>query len=56
MVFFRVSDKIAITIRMRIFNNVKYRDTIYLKFGDRFFNFRTILWLESKDSISSTIK
>ena len=41
---------------MKRFNNVKHRDVIYLKFGDRFLNSVTMLGLESKSSISSTIK
>ena len=41
---------------MRMFDNIKHRGVIYLKFGDRFFTFLTMLGLESKGSISSTIK
>ena len=50
------SDKMGLTIRMRIINNVKPRDVICLKFGDRFFTSLTMLGLEGKGSISSTIK
>ena len=46
----------GVTIPMRMCNNVKHRDAIYLKFGDRFFTSLAMLGLESKGSISSTIK
>ena len=45
------SDKMDRTIRMTIFDNVKYRHIIYLKFGDRFFTSLAILGLQTKASI-----
>ena len=41
-------------VQMKIFNNVKYRHAICLKFGDRIFTSLTILVAEAK--ICSAIK
>ena len=46
----------GLTIQMRVFNNVKQRDVIYLKFGDKFFTSLNLSGPELKDSISTTIK
>ena len=43
-------------MRMRMFNNVKQRDAIYLQFGYRFFTSLTMLGPQLERSISSTIK
>ena len=45
-----------LTIRMAMFDNVKHRHAICLKFGDRFFASLTMLGLQTKASICSTIK
>ena len=50
------SDKIDLTIQLRICNNVKYRLATYLKFRDRFFISLTMSGLEAKISSCSTIK
>ena len=50
-----LSDKICLTIQIRMLNNVKPRDVFYLKFGGRLFSSLTILGLESKGGINSTV-
>ena len=45
-----------VIIRTTIFNNVKHRHTICLKFGDNFFISLTMLGLQAKASVCSTIK
>ena len=45
-----------LTVRIRIFNNLKYRDAISLKFGDRLFTSLTMLGHESKARINTAIK
>ena len=49
------SDKMNLTIQMRIFNNVKHCQATCSKFGDKFFTL-TMLGCESKASICSAIK
>ena len=46
----------SLTIQMRMFNNVKPLDVIYWKFVVIYFTSLTMLGLESKGSISYTIK
>ena len=45
-----------LTIQIKIFENVKYRHVVYLKFGDKFFTSPTWLWCQGKTSIFSAIK
>ena len=45
-----------LTIRMRVFYNVKHRYEICLKFGDKFLTSVTKIVLEAKVSIYFTIK
>ena len=52
----KFSDKTDLTVQMKIFSNVKHRNTVCLKSGDRFFTFLTKLRWEAKASICSAIK
>ena len=51
-----ISDKMDLTIQARIFNNLNHRHATCLKLGDGFFTSLTMLVLEAKSSICSTIK
>ena len=53
---FRAINKMNLTIHMRIFNDLKHRHAIFLKFGNRFFTSLVMLGLEVKASICSVIK
>ena len=50
------SDKMYLTIQMKIFNNVKHRHAICLKFGNSCFTSLTMLGSKAKASICSAIK
>ena len=50
------SNKMNLTIQRKIFNNVKHRQGIYLKYRDRFFTLLTMLGCEAKVSTRSVIK
>ena len=45
-----------LTIRMRIFSDVKLRVANFFEIGDKFFTALTMLRYESKASLCSTIK
>ena len=50
------SDKMDLTIQMKMFKNVKCRHTICLKFGNRYFTSINMLECEAKASICYAIK
>ena len=45
-----------LNIQVKIFNYVKYRHKMCLKFADRFFTSLTMLGLQAKASVCSRIK
>ena len=45
-----------LTVRMAVFDDLKHRHAICLKFGDRFFTSLTMLGIQAKASIRSTIE
>ena len=49
-------DKMDLSIRMKIINNVRHRYAIRLEFGDKFLTFLTTLVLEREASVCSTVK
>ena len=51
-----LTDEMDLTIQIRLFNNVKHRHAIYLKFGEIFFASLTMLGLEAKAIIYSAVK
>ena len=51
-----VSDKMDLTIQIKIFSNVKQYQRICLNYGDRFFTSLTMLGCEVKASTCSVIK
>ena len=49
-------DKMDLSIRMKIINNVRHRYAIRLEFGEKFLTFLTTLVLEGEASVCSTTK